>query len=75
MKNMVFDLEHAIEQLDFEHLNILEVSALLPGENDLSAISNAMTVLRRKKQIFPPNDFGKCGIDRRANDCGDASEY
>ncbi|MFK8045036.1 MAG: hypothetical protein AB8B72_06055 [Crocinitomicaceae bacterium] len=69
------NLEIAIEKLDFENLNILQISSLLNSDSDLTQISNTMTKIRKRKQIFPPNVFGKCGIDRRANDCGDASEY
>ncbi|MFK8038537.1 MAG: hypothetical protein AB8B74_09630 [Crocinitomicaceae bacterium] len=51
------------------------MSAVLNDKYDLTSISNTMTKIRKKKQIFPPNVFGKCGIDRRANPCGDASDY
>lgn len=72
---MLAELEKKIENIDFEKLTILQLSEMLQNQYDLTDVSRIMTKLRKKKQIFPPNDFGKCGIDRRANDCGDASEY
>lgn len=69
------NLENSIAKIDFEHQTILEVAKQLNEAYSLTDISHTMTKLRKRKQIFPPNDFGKCGIDRRANDCGDASEY
>ena len=72
---MKSDLEKLIEQLEYENLNILQVSELLDDKFELSNISRTMMKIRKRKEIFPPNVFGKCGIDSRANPCGDASEY
>ena len=69
------DLEQIIEKLDYDNLNILHVSELLNDKFELSDISNTLIKIRKRKEIFPPNVFGKCGIDSRANPCGDASEY
>lgn len=72
---MTNKLERLIENLNYEGLTILQVSAILKDEFDLSMISKAMTRLYKRKEIVPPNIFGKCGIDPEANPCGDASEY
>ena len=72
---MAADLENIIEKLDYENLNILQVSDILDDKYELSSISNTLIKIRKRKHIFPPNVFGKCGIDSRANPCGDASEY
>ena len=69
------ELEKIIEKLDFENLNILQISDMLNDKFMLTSISNTMLKIKKKHQIFPPNVFGKCGIDPEANPCGDASEY
>lgn len=69
------ELERIIEKLDFENLNILQISDMLNDNFTLTSISNTMLKIKKKNQIFPPNVFGKCGIDPEANPCGDASEY
>ena len=68
-------LEKLIASLDFEELNILQVSKMLGEEYDLSMISSALIRLKKKNELVPQNTFGKCGIDPEANPCGDASEY
>ena len=72
---MTSKIEELIESLNYEGLTILEVSKLLEHKFDLSMISNAMARINKRKEIIPPNTFGKCGIDSEANPCGDANEY
>ena len=72
---MSYKLERLIENLKYEGLTILQVSNLLEEDFDLSMISQALTRIYKRKEIVPPNTFGKCGIDSRANPCGDACEY
>lgn len=68
-------LEKAIENLDLEKLNILQVSKILKDKYPLSMISKMMTEIRNKRRLFPPNTFGSCGINPEIDPCGDANEF